>query len=159
MARKKRNSIEVRNGYHFIVMGEMEIWDGADLALLRETLSRLVEVEKQTAIGVDMTFVKYIPSGFFGMLYDYRERGIAVQLSVPQPHVKEMLWFREFFEEVQAGVFELKQRRQTSRSTVPANASASAPWLAGDIPLLPQQPIEVNRESLNATRELDYVGT
>lgn len=159
MARKKRNSIEVRNGYHFIVMGEMEIWDGADLALLRETLSRLVEAEKQTAIGVDMTFVKYIPSGFFGMLYDYRERGIAVQLSSPQPHVKEMLWFREFFEEVEPENFELKQRGQTSRSTVPANASASAPWLAGDVPLLPRQTVEVQRDNLNSNLEFEHVGT
>jgi anti-anti-sigma regulatory factor len=137
----------------------MEIWDGADLALLRETLSRLVEAEKQTAIGVDMTFVKYIPSGFFGMLYDYRERGIAVQLSTPQPHVQEMLWFREFFEEIKAGTFELKQRGQTSRSTVPPNAAASAPWLAGDFPFR-QQPVEgPERDSLNATREFDYAGT
>ncbi|MBI1310512.1 hypothetical protein GC176_04325 [bacterium] len=159
MARKKRNSIDIRNGYHFIVMGDMEIWDGADLALLRETLSRLVETEKQTAIGVDMTFVKYIPSGFFGMLYDYRERGIAVQLSTPQPHVKEMLWFREFFEEVEPGTYELKQRGQTSRSTVPANASASAPWLAGDLPLRASQAVEPQRSSLNGNRELDYVRT
>jgi anti-anti-sigma regulatory factor len=158
MARKKRNSIEVRNGYHFIVMGEMEIWDGADLALLRETLSRLVEDEKQTAIGVDMTFVKYIPSGFFGMLYDYRERGIAVQLSTPQPHVKEMLWFREFFEEMNQGTYELRQRRQTSRSTVPANTAASAPWVSGDFPLR-QQPVEVNRDNLNTSHELDYART
>ncbi len=158
MARKKRSSIEVRNGYHFIVMGEMEIWDGADLALLRETLSRLVETEQQTAVGVDMTFVKYIPSGFFGMLYDYRERGIAVRLSTPQPHVKEMLWFREFFEETAPGVFELQQRGQTSRSTVPANASASAPWLAGDFPRQP--PVDVaERDNLNASREFDYAGT
>ena len=159
MARKKRNSIDIRNGHHFIVMGEMEIWDGADLALLRETLSRLVEVEKQTAIGVDMTFVKYIPSGFFGMLYDYRERGIAVQLSSPQPHVKEMLWFREFFEEVESGTYELKQRGQTSRSAVPASASASAPWLAGDMPLRPQQSVEVQRDNLNSNLEFEHAGT
>lgn len=159
MARKKRNSIEERNGYQFIVMGEMEIWDGADLALLRETLARLVDVDGHTAIGVDMTFVKYIPSGFFGMLYDYRERGIAVQLSTPQPHVKEMLWFREFFEEVEPGVYELKQRGQTSRSTVPANTSASAPWLANDPALRAQQPVDVPRENLNPNREFDYIGT
>ncbi len=158
MARKKRNSVDVRDGYHFIVMGEMEIWDGADLALLRETLSRLVDTEKNTAIGVDMTFVKYIPSGFFGMLYDYRERGIAVRLSTPQPHVKEMLWFREFFEEGQPGVFELKQRGQTSRSTVPANASASAPWLMADRPTSAEA-IESPRRVVEETEELDYVRT
>ncbi len=159
MARKKRNSIDVRNGYHFILMGEMEIWDGADLALLRETLARLVGAEKQTAIGVDMTFVKYIPSGFFGMLYDYCERGIAVRLSMPQPHVKEMLWFREFFEETEAGTYQLKLRRQTSRSAVPANTAATAAWLGGDFSRRQQQPVEVSRDSLNASRELDFVGT
>ncbi|MHC4875836.1 MAG: STAS domain-containing protein [Planctomycetota bacterium] len=155
MARKKRNSVDVRDGYHFIVMGGMEIWDGADLALLRETLSRLVDTEKNTAIGVDMTFVKYIPSGFFGMLYDYRERGVAVRLSTPQPHVMEMLWFREFFEEVQPGVFELRQRGQTSRSTVPANTSASAPWLLGERPTAAEA-IEPHRSSVQETQEFDY---
>ena len=44
--RFKRMLIEVRDGLHLLQMGEMEIWDGADLALLREGLFRLIDGEE-----------------------------------------------------------------------------------------------------------------
>lgn len=133
MARKKRHTIDEREGYHVVVMEDMEIWDGADLALLRETLAQLVDRDKQRRIGVDMTCVKYIPSGFFGMLYDYRERDILVRLYCPQPHVAQMLWFREFFaisdEALDEGTYDLVLRAQTSLSKAAVAAAASkAPW-------------------------------
>jgi len=81
-------------------LGHVEIWDGADLALLRETQSRLVEREQCRFLGVNMEYVKYIPSGFFGMLYDLHDRGVGIRLYAPQPHVKNMLWFRQFFEDL-----------------------------------------------------------
>ena len=144
MARKKRHSIDERDGYHVVVMEDMEIWDGADLALLRETLAQLVDHDKQRCIGVDMTSVKYIPSGFFGMLYDYRERDIKVRLYCPQPHVALMLWFREFFainEEVQdQGTYDLVLRSQTSLSKA-AVAASKAPW--ADNPEAPQEATSV----------------
>ena len=40
--RFKRMLIEDRDGFHLLLLGEMEIWDGADLALLREGLFRLI---------------------------------------------------------------------------------------------------------------------
>ncbi len=131
MARKKRHSIDVREGFHVVVMEDMEIWDGADLALLRETLAHMVDREKRPSVGVDLTTVKYIPSGFFGMLYDYRERGIKVRLYRPQAHVKHMLWFREFFaldeHAEQDETFDLLLRVQTSLSRA-AVAASKAPW-------------------------------
>lgn len=132
MARKKRHSIDNREGFHVVVMEDMEIWDGADLALLRETLAQQVDKEKRRSIGVDMTYVKYIPSGFFGMLYDYCERGINVRLYCPQPHVKLMLWFREFFalsDDVSSEeTYDLQLRAQTSLSRA-AVAASKAPWV------------------------------
>ena len=128
MARKKKSSIDIRDGFHAVVMGEMEIWDGADLALLRETLARLVESEKRKAIGVDLTFVKYIPSGFFGMLYDYTDRGVSVRLYSPQAHIANMLWFREFFEPVDGEAFSLVVKAQTGHSARSAMAAGKAPW-------------------------------
>ena len=128
MARKKRSSIDVRDGFHVVVMGEMEIWDGADLALLRETLARLVDTEKRPAIGVDLKFVKYIPSGFFGMLYDYTDRGISVRLYSPQALIANMLWFREFFEPIDGEAFELVVKAQTGHSAQSAIAAGKAPW-------------------------------
>jgi len=148
MARKKKNWIDNRDGYHAVVMEDMEIWDGADLALLRETLARLVDQEKRQAIGVDMTCVKYIPSGFFGMLYDYRERDVKVRLYAPQVHVQAMLWFREFFEESSPGVFDLCLRPQTQMSIASAQAAAAAkaPWTEN-------APEEVDLEAYALRRE------
>ncbi|NQV23485.1 MAG: hypothetical protein HQ518_03865 [Rhodopirellula sp.] len=145
MARKKRSSIDVRDGFHVVVMGEMEIWDGADLALLRETLARLAETEKRQAIGVDLRFVKYIPSGFFGMLYDYTDRGIAVRLYTPQPHIANMLWFREFFEPAGDGAFNLVVKAQTTHSARSAMAAGKAPWSdTEDVPLAFAVPEDVD---------------
>lgn len=135
MARKKRHSIDKRDGYLVVVMGDMEIWDGADLALLRETLARMVDAEKQEKIGVDLSTVKYIPSGFFGMLYDYAERGTKVRVFGALPHVRNMLWFREFFELKDSteslDTFQLCLRTQTSLS-VGDPASMRAPWATDD---------------------------
>ena len=81
-----------------IDIGEMEIWDGADLSLIRDTLNRLIVKERRRSIAIQMRTVKYVPSGFFGMLYDWFERGITVRLVAPQPRVTQMLWFQRFFE-------------------------------------------------------------
>lgn len=150
MARKKRSSIDIRDGFHVVVMGEMEIWDGADLALLRETLARLVDAEKRPEIGVDLRFVKYIPSGFFGMLYDYTDRGVAVRLYSPQPHVAEMLWFREFFERDDDEAFTLKVKAQTAHSVRSAMAAGKAPWsdAEDDAPLA--YPVSEDAQDLSA---------
>ena len=81
--------INVRDGVHLLQLGEMEIWDGADLALLREGLFHLIDGERCRAIAIDMQYVKYIPSGFFGMLFDWQEKtGTWFALTTPQPNVQ-----------------------------------------------------------------------
>lgn len=134
MARKKGCTIDVREKHHVVVVGDMEIWDGADLALLRETLARLVDSERRKAVGIDLNFVKYIPSGFFGMLYDYAERGISVRVYSPQPHVREMLWFREFFDALAGDAFQLGLRQQTATSAREKQTRLKAPWATADAP-------------------------
>ena len=135
MARKKGCTIDVRSGHHVVLMGDMEIWDGADLALLRETLARLVDADHRKSIGVDLSFVKYIPSGFFGMLYDYAESGASVRVYGPYPHIRQMLWFREFFDEVSGEVFSLSLRAQTKTSQTERQLASKAPWAESDAPL------------------------
>jgi anti-anti-sigma regulatory factor len=93
-------------------LGEMEIWDGADMALLRETLTRLIKGEKRRSIGISMAHVKYIPSGFFGMLYDWYETGVQIRLYSPQPNVRRMLWFSRFFEPAGNDCHLLKPQRE-----------------------------------------------
>lgn len=99
MPRKKRQRISLHedNGTVTLDMGTIEIWDGADLALLRETVSRLTEQEQKRSLSFAMTYVKYVPSGFFGMLLDCYDRGIQIQLDSPTHYVTGMLWFQRFF--------------------------------------------------------------
>lgn len=105
--KSERLKIHDWDGVAVLDLVAIEIWDGADLALLRDTLSRIIEREKRRSIGVNMRYVKYIPSGFFGMLYDLQERGIAVRLFQPQPNVQVMLWFRQFCEHEADGCFRM----------------------------------------------------
>ncbi len=107
-SKRDRMSVYVREGVTVLDFGTMEIWDGADLALLRETLTHLVDLEKCKSIGVELTSVKYIPSGFFGMLYDLYEKGISVTLYSPQPNVARMLWFKQFCVHTEDGRYLLK---------------------------------------------------
>ncbi|MBS0263580.1 MAG: hypothetical protein JSS02_16685 [Planctomycetes bacterium] len=107
---KKPLRLVQRDGFVMLDIGTMEIWDGADMALLRESLTRLIKVEKQRAIAVDMTYVKYIPSGFFGMMFDWYETGVRIRLYSPQPNVRKMLWFDQFFEPAVADGFDLAPR-------------------------------------------------
>lgn len=120
--RFKRMLIENRDGHILLQLGEMEIWDGADLALLREGLFHLITRDEEESIAIDMSFVKYIPSGFFGMLFDWHEKaGTRFALTLPQPNVQRMLWFRQFFKMNSEGLFEMQN--EPTESIVPVESS------------------------------------
>ncbi|MEZ6065584.1 MAG: hypothetical protein R3B90_07695 [Planctomycetaceae bacterium] len=107
--RKNTHGLQLRHvrGVTFVDIGNMEIWDGADLSLVRDTLNVLIAKRRRRAIGIDMRHVKYVPSGFFGMLYDYYEGDINIYLFRPQDRVENMLWFQRFFQPKGAGVWKL----------------------------------------------------
>jgi hypothetical protein len=107
LRKKHRLTVRTEENLAIVALDDMEIWDGADLALLRETLTNLIENDGYRAIGVDLSAVKYIPSGFFGMLFEWYEQGLKVQLYRPQSNVVQMLWFRMFFVAGEEGVYQL----------------------------------------------------
>lgn len=117
-ARKERVTRTIRDGVSVVDLGAMDIWDGAELCLLRETLVHMVHTERHQTIGIDMKQVKFLPSGFFGMLYDWHERGIRVVLFAPQPQICNMLWFRQFFNRIEPVV------SQTDAENTPAEVQA-----------------------------------
>lgn len=95
--RTERLSCRVQDETAIVSLQDMEIWDGADLSRLREILTKMIIEDGYRSVGVDLSSVKYIPSGFFGMLYEWYESGVEVSLCSPRRHVAEMLWFRMFF--------------------------------------------------------------
>jgi hypothetical protein len=96
--RKSLDGLKLRDyqGTRVMALGDMEIWDGADLALLRDGLNHVILTECKRTVAVDMSYVKYVPSGFFGMLFDWYEKGITIRLLAPQERVANMLWFKQF---------------------------------------------------------------
>ncbi len=134
MAKRNRLRFHDWNGAKVIDLGTMEIWDGADLALLRETLTKLIDKERHHSIGVNMAYVKYIPSGFFGLLFDWREKGVRIQLFNPLPHVQRMLWFQQFLEPIANGCFLLlsEPKQPYEAGLTPSWATTRPAWAAQD---------------------------
>jgi len=129
MASKKRVRVYAHQGTSILDLGPMEIWDGTDLAVLRDTLSELVELHGCRAVGIDMSTVKYIPSGFFGLLGDWERRGVTVRLYAPKPHVQNMLWFRQFFELEAGDCYRLlSEPKHTLVPALPTGWNVIPPW-------------------------------
>lgn len=127
-SKKNRMTIHRCENVTILDLGAMDIWDGADMALLRETLTELIEQEGCRSIGVDMQHVKYIPSGFFGMMLDCFDRGVAIRLYSPQPHVHKMLWFRQFFDYEADGTYRLRGEPKFSMATDSSESDNSSDW-------------------------------
>lgn len=109
--------INREKGTFVISIGDMEIWDGADLSLVRDTLVTLIRQKGRRCVGIDMQFVQYVPSGFFGMLFDWHDAGIEVRLVRPRERVRNMLWFRKFFDLVDSGIYRLHEGSGVSEET------------------------------------------
>jgi len=106
-SRHERIELHNWNGVTVLDLGEMDIWDGADMSLIRDTLYEVIEHRGCRTVGVNLQWVKYIPSGFFGMLSDWHDQGIDIYLYRPQKNVARMLWFRQFFQETDPGCYRL----------------------------------------------------
>lgn len=134
MSSRKKQRLTVRTEEQFAIVSleDMEIWDGADLALIREALTNLIAQDGFRAIGVNLSAVKYIPSGFFGMLFEWYEQGIKVRLYYPRTNVEQMLWFRMFFTGDGEGAFNLNDEEVRGNSPNEQVAYHRREFMAGD---------------------------
>jgi len=124
--RRKRLTITLEDGVTLISLGNMEIWDGADLALIRDTFIEQVQQFDRHALAVDMRTVKYIPSGYFGMLSEWKDRGLSILVKGVQENVANMLWFQQFFVESVPGLYHLQEEPQFEMNTVFADPDVPA---------------------------------
>ena len=107
-------SVRLDGDAALVCVGRKQVWDRADLSLLRDTFHRLVH-DGSRSISVNLSGLQCIPSGFFGSLMDLSDRGIAVFLVAPHERVRQMLWFREFFHRDCVDCYSLRQEQCTFR--------------------------------------------
>jgi len=151
--RRKRLTITEQDGRRLISLGEMEIWDGADLALIRDTLSEQIVDFGRRDLALDMKTVKYIPSGFFGMLGDWKDRGVNIAVYGVQENVGRMLWFQQFFTELHPGCFRLEAEPKFSMDVKFRDDKADPLVFEDDSDTLDSDTLEVpawNREEMEA---------
>jgi hypothetical protein len=73
------------------------IWRGKQLSLLRDTLVQVLDRQMRRSVGVDLKGVHELPSGFVGTLCDCHDRGVDVRIYSPEPRIRDMFWFQNFF--------------------------------------------------------------
>ncbi len=114
-------TVQVQDDMVIVAIGKQGIWDGSDLSRLRQALLSQVDGEKCHTIGLDMTYVKHLGTGFFGQLCHWHEKGFAIRLYSPQSCVRQMHWFRMFFELLSDDCFVLlsESKQSVARSTFP----------------------------------------
>ena len=123
---KRKLLLTVRDGYSTIQLGDFEIWDDADLELIRETIKQLIQYRDCRRLGIDMSTVRFIPSGFFGMLFDVHERqDVQIRIFDARENVREMLWFRKFFDAIDEDIHDLLS--EPKRYIMPGSP---ADWIA-----------------------------
>jgi len=71
--------------------GGQGIVDQIDLGQCRTELLELLEQHGCRVLGLDLTGVRYVPSGFLGLLASFRRQGIDVHLYNPSEDVREVL--------------------------------------------------------------------
>jgi len=91
-------SLRLEGDSVLVSVGRKQVWDGTDLSLFRDTVHRLIR-DGRRAIGVDLSGVQVLPSGFFGSLMEWSDEGVSISLRTPHARVQQLLWFREFFDQ------------------------------------------------------------
>jgi hypothetical protein len=108
--RKWTHGLTIREDRETIVVsiGQTGVWDREDLSLLRDTLKQLICRKRLRAVGIDLQSVRFLPSGFFGTLHEWFDRGIAIRLYSPEPLVRNLVWFQRFLVAERDGCFRFR---------------------------------------------------
>lgn len=104
--RRAERRVCERDGIAIVSLGRATVWDTGDLVRLREVATSLMS-RRWLRIGLDLSQVGFLPSGFMNMLCEWREHGFEVHLFDPLPAVQEMLWFQQFTELVSGTTYRL----------------------------------------------------
>lgn len=113
-------------------IGTQQIWDKGDLMQLQAELDRLVARDQFESITIDTRYVEYVPSGFFGLLYDFHLEGVRIWLCEPSPRMRRMIWFRQFLYRIDDDLYGFRQQPQLILVAPPETKNGSTVSAASD---------------------------
>lgn len=93
----RRPRVRDRDGVAVIDIGTANVWDAGDLTRIRGAASQ-VFARGGRRVGIELSHVGMLPSGFVHMLCGWNDKGLEVYLFSPRQNVRQMLWFRHFAE-------------------------------------------------------------
>lgn len=103
---KNKLALHEDGEYTVVSLPAADAWNGAVREAVREVVTDLIEQQRCRYVGINLSGVQYLPEGFFGMLGEWAEDGVHIQLHFPTKRVQSMLWFCQNFHHCYGDVFE-----------------------------------------------------
>ncbi len=79
-----------------LTLNEAELWTASDLSQLRDAIHQRLNTGEES-VCIDLSRVRHLPSGFFGLLCTFRDQGVNVSLFETQRSIHDLIWFKRFF--------------------------------------------------------------
>ena len=80
-----------------LTLNESQIWTATDLYQLREAVHQRLTTGEES-VCIDLSRVRHLPSGFFGLLCSFHDQGINVSLYETRQSICDLIWFQRFFQ-------------------------------------------------------------
>ena len=109
-----------------LTLDESGLWTGSNLCRLRSAIKDRLE-DGFDSVTVDMTYVRHLPSGFFGYLCELHESGTRVRLFRPADEVQGLEWFWRFFEPDADSVYRFREEPLYWKDTTVGGATKEEP--------------------------------
>lgn len=91
-----------------LTLDESGLWTHAHLCHLRTAIKKHLK-SGFDSVTIDMTYVRHLPSGFFGYVCELHEAGTRVYLFRPADEVQRLEWFWRFFESAAESLYRFRE--------------------------------------------------
>lgn len=90
----------------FVLIDESQGWTAAQVRDIRQRVHE--QCANSFLVNLDLSQVQHVSGGFFGMLCDLNDEGFDIFLHEPHAQIRELIWFRRFFEHDYRNVYRFR---------------------------------------------------
>lgn len=105
-ANSRQKQVDSCESTHILRPDDSEMWTLAHIKQLREMI--VSKCSPASDVQVDMSRVRHVSGGLFGMLCDLHDDGYKIRLREPQASIRNLIWFQRFFEHDSGDVYRFR---------------------------------------------------